>query len=110
MEDATNLFLCHRIGIRPGQKRNHALYPDVWWSFDYGNKVFGFGDLDQEDLEKIQAYLTDAHENGDGAKVFTAWHKDHGTDRPHPSKALVRISWVAGVTRPYDAHLEARLR
>jgi hypothetical protein len=104
---APNVFLCHRIGLKIGQKRRAALHHNVLWSFDYGNSFFGQGDLNQEDLFAIWRFLD---EQDNRTKVFTGWHQDHATARQPTKYAQVRISWAAGATRPYDCHLEARLR
>lgn len=100
-------LLCQRMELKSGQIRRIPVHRNVWWSFDYGQTAFGFGDLDAEDLMRIQLYLSDEENRN---KVFTGWHENHGTQVQHTDRAQVRVSWAAGATRPYDAYLEMRMR
>jgi hypothetical protein len=97
--------LCAELGLTSGQKRPNALYRDLYWSFQHNRVAFGFGDLSQDDLNRIYDWIIDP---GHHLKIFTGWDQHHGTPWQVTIHPMVRASYGGGITRPYHAVVSAR--
>lgn len=101
-----DLLLCEEIGLRHQQVHSTYSYKNLWWSIDHDRTAFGFGDICDADVQKIQAWL-EKPENQH--KVFTGWNEHHDTKWQQTKHAVVRISYAAGLTRPDSAARELKV-
>lgn len=97
--------LCKELGLSDGQMRVSPYYKNLWWSFDHDRAAFGYGDLSLADVERIYEWIKRPENRN---KTFTGWNEHHGTEWQQMSHPMLRISFGAGVTRPYHAVLEMR--
>lgn len=79
--------MCERFGLRDGQMRppGPAFQKNRHWHVEGEDFSFGYGDLSQEDLERIQATLDD-HE------VFLGWNEHHGSNIQQTDFPMVRVT------------------
>lgn len=107
MEVITDPNRCIIFGLKPGQKKEGRgfRWENLWWSFDNGRTAFGYGDLDDDDLKRIQDWLTDEYFLTGRLAIFTGWYEGH-KDMPHFKQgAAIRISMSAGITTPFNDRL-----
>lgn len=93
------------LGNHNGQVRDDAIYRNVWWALEGQNVAFGFGDLNQSDLDKILSYLT--HPAHQAPMVVECWYENREVSLDYRTYPLIRISPIDGITYPYRT---ARIR
>lgn len=72
-----------RFGLRDGQLFASPLKKNLHWEIN--GEFFGFGDLRHEDVERIQAGLSDR-------EVFQGWNEHHFTQWKHRDTAIILIT------------------
>lgn len=83
--------LCVQMGLNGrSQMRDTPCLRNLWWTFEGSMVAFGFGDLDESDYERIQAYLM--HPSHEADIVFVGWHENHGTAMEMTVYSMVRIT------------------
>lgn len=75
--------LCERFGLRHGQFFAHYRYKNLQWALN--GEFFGYGDLRDGDLIRIQESLADD-------ETFVGWNEHHGTDWQQTSMPMVIVT------------------
>src|SRR5690606_37525823 len=91
--------LCAALGLSDGMTRALHDHKNLWWSFDNGQSAFGFGDLNNRDLDDILHWLKSDPKRQ--AMVFTGWSEHHGTDSHQTAHPIGRISVRDGISVPH---------
>lgn len=72
-----------RFMLNDGQVFSDYLFKNLWWSLN--NINIGYGDLRQQDCERIQKLLQDD-------EIFRGWNEHQGTTNQQTTKPMVRIT------------------
>lgn len=72
-----------RFGLHDGQFFGHYRYKNLQWFSD--GTYIGYGDLRNEDIDRIQQNLHDG-------EVFEGFNEHHGTEWQQTSTPMVRIT------------------
>lgn len=110
-----NPTLCAQLGLSHSQLRSdepQATHRKLWWCIhdrsERGDrKAFGQGDLNADDLARIQDYLNHPSITQDFA--FSGWHEHHGTGLQAFSEAVVFIT-RENINFPRRSIVKARMR
>jgi hypothetical protein len=87
--------LWKKLGLYGGQMRHPNVHRNLHWSLDGGVRTFGFGDLDMDDLRRIQFWLNSNDAQAQSTADFTGWNEHHDSvwqQTPHPMVRVTRIA------------------
>lgn len=90
---------CDKLGLVDGQMREPYIHKNLWWSFDLGETSFGYGDLDQDDLDRILEWVKE-HDDRTRPLVFTGWNEHHDTEWQQTPVPMIRITALYGIVFP----------
>lgn len=73
---------CARFGLHDGQFFGYYRYKNLWWWLN--GKEIGYGDLREEDIQRISQRLSDGEE-------FVGWNEHHQTRFQQTRFPMIRI-------------------
>lgn len=83
MPGATATEVRARFELCDGQIRSHYTYKNLWWTLNM--MLFGYGDINQDDIQRIQDLLSDN-------EVFRGWNEHHGTESQQTNYPMIIIT------------------